>query len=77
MTSKKVYYLLWHTHYDQDLLGGESLKLIGLYSDENLAKDAIEASKGLPGFIEQPENFEIAEIDLNETSWKEGYFTTD
>jgi len=28
----KFFYLLWHIHYDQALLGGEDVKLIGIYT---------------------------------------------
>jgi len=34
-------FLLWHTHFDESLDGGEDVKLIGVYSTKELAENAL------------------------------------
>jgi hypothetical protein len=66
-------YLLWHVHEldaDQD-----DEKLIGVYSSEGAANEALERAKHLPGFCDLPEGFLIALYTLDEDHWREGYVT--
>lgn len=72
----KNVYLLWHTHIDEDLQGGEDTKLIGVYSSEEKATGVVEYYKTKPGFNGQPENFEIVRYDLDKDEWTEGFFTS-
>ena len=48
----------------------ERAKLIGVYSDEEEAKRAIERVKGQPGFRDYPEGFLIDCYELNEDHWR-------
>ncbi|MCB9232146.1 MAG: hypothetical protein H6581_10810 [Bacteroidia bacterium] len=68
-------FLVWHTHIDEDLRGGEDVKFIGVFSTEAKALEIIEKFKLLPGFMEQPENFEISINEINKCGWEEGFFT--
>lgn len=64
-------YLLWHTYENEP--GAEESKLIGIYSSEERAKDAIERLRTKPGFRDYPEGFEIYEDELDMTDWREGF----
>jgi hypothetical protein len=68
-------YLLWHTHLDQGLDGGEDVKLIGVYSTELKAREAQERALLLPGFIEHPKGFEISCCKIDKDNWTSGFFT--
>jgi homoserine kinase type II len=50
-------------------------KLIGVYSNEEEAKRAIERVKGQPGFRDYPEGFVIDPYELNQDNWAEGFVT--
>lgn len=68
-------YLLWHTNIDEDLPGGEDVKLIGVYSSEELAISAQERMVIQFGFRDQPEGFEISTYILDKDNWAEGFIT--
>jgi len=68
-------YLLWHTHLDENLDGGESFKLIGTYSSRSLAEDALERASKLTGFKDHLDGFEIDEYILNDDHWTSGFIT--
>ncbi|TVQ84591.1 MAG: hypothetical protein EA357_02900 [Micavibrio sp.] len=67
----KDVYLLWHTNPDND----DDEKLIGVYSTEENAKNAILSVRDQPGFKDHPESFEICPYRLDCTSWTEGFVT--
>ena len=69
----KSVYLLWHTHIDESLEGGEDVKLIGVYSTMSKAEGALSRTKVLDGFKEQPENFEISCNKLDKDEWTFGF----
>jgi homoserine kinase type II len=50
-------------------------KLIGVYTDEEEAKKAVERVKGQPGFRDYPDGFVIDCYELNQDSWSEGFTT--
>jgi hypothetical protein len=74
-------YLLWHIHpIDGDV--GE--KLIGVYSTDELARDAASRLARAPGFVDLPDlvadddgagGFLISQYTLDEDHWTEGYVT--
>jgi len=59
-------YLLWYTRGDDELL-------IGVYENKAEATAAQHRVKVKPGFAEGTGEFEIAEYQLNQDHWKEGY----
>jgi hypothetical protein len=68
-------FLLWHTHTDEDLAGGEDFMLIGIYSSYELALSAQRRTEVLPGFCDQKDGFEISQKSLDEDSWTTGFIT--
>ncbi len=68
-------YVVWH--YDQETLEDEEHeKLIGAYSTEQLAQEAIERLRDKPGFRDFPERWEIIDMVLDRvTDWAEGFTT--
>ena len=68
---KTPLYLLWHTYEKES--GVEESKLIGVYSSEARAKEALEQVRVQPGFRDHPEGFEIYEDELDMTDWREGF----
>ncbi|NII85340.1 MULTISPECIES: hypothetical protein [unclassified Pedobacter] len=68
-------YLLWHTHYDESLSGGEDVKLIGVYSTETKAEEALLRAKQLDGFKDFHEGFEISVNVLDKDEWTSGFIT--
>jgi hypothetical protein len=67
-------FLLWHVHDFGD--GEEDEKLIGVYSSQEKAKEAIVRLKDQPGFVDLPEGFGIYAYTVDkDTHWTEGYVT--
>ncbi len=71
-------YLLWHQfefkdNKTEDL--DDRAKLIGVYSDEEEAKRAIDRVKDQPGFRDYPEGFLIDAYKLGQDHWTEGFVT--
>ena len=64
-------FLLWHIHDLTDDLGThKEVKLIGIFSSEAKASEAIELVKDKDGFRESPLNcFEIVEMKVDQPSW--------
>jgi hypothetical protein len=55
--------------------GDDDEKLIGVYRTEEDAKAAIERLRRRPGYIDQPDGFQVSRYPLNKDHWIEGYFT--
>ncbi|WP_286776771.1 DUF7336 domain-containing protein [Sphingobacterium sp. UBA2074] len=68
-------FLLWHTHFDKELDGGEDVKLIGVYSSRELAENTLEKMSKVAGFKDQPEGFEISEYSVDKDHWTSGFIT--
>lgn len=68
-------YLLWHTHIDEKLDGGEDFKLIGVYTSMELAEAAQARAELLEGFRDAKEGFEISRYRLDKDEWTSGYIT--
>ena len=71
---KKVF-LLWHTHRDERLSGGEDVKLLGTFSTKENAEKAQTEAALLDGFKDNLEDFEISEYDIDKREWREGFAT--
>lgn len=62
----KSVYLLWYVHGDDELL-------IGVYESQDYAETAEARLKPKLGFADKPGEFQIAEYQLNQDHWTEGY----
>jgi hypothetical protein len=71
----KEVFLLWHTHVDEDLPGGEDSKLLGVFSSFENALTAQNESMKLPGFKDFLEGFEIVSYSIDKREWTEGFAT--
>lgn len=54
---------------------GDQVKLLGVYSTEQLAEERIRAARSLPGFRDEPDCFQIVRYDVDKDEWTSGYFT--
>ena len=68
-------FLLWHTHRDERLAGGEDVKLLGTFTTKENAEKAQAEAAFLEGFKDNLEDFEISEYDLDKREWREGFAT--
>lgn len=66
-----IVYLLQHEREDE--AGYENVKVIGIYSTEELANDAIKALSILPGFRDYPDGFSIDPYTVDKSHWLEGF----
>lgn len=64
-------YLLQHSYELES--GCNEIKVLGIFSSEKSAKDAIEMYKKLPGFCEHMKDFYIDKYFVDERCWTEGY----
>ena len=76
-TSLSDVFLLWHTHDLTDDCGThEEVKLIGVFSSEKKASEALEQLKVMEGFRDFPVScFETAGMKVDQSSWADGFFT--
>jgi hypothetical protein len=51
----------------------ENVKVIGIYSSEQKAAEAIKRLKSKPGFATVKEGFHIDKYELNKDHWTEGF----
>lgn len=70
-------FLLWHTHNSTDDFGAhEEVKLIGVFSSDTKASEALESLKDKDGFREYPLScFEIVKKKIDQPSWIDGFST--
>jgi hypothetical protein len=66
-------WILQHVHAFDD--GHQDVKMIGVFTTEELAQKAIERVKRQPGFRDLPQGFDISELELDRIGWQEGYIT--
>ncbi len=64
-------FLLWHVH--EPPVGEDDVKLIGVYSSQELAERAKERVLSQPGFRDAPKGFQIDRYQLDQDHWTEGY----
>ena len=69
----KSVYLVQHVHLLKE--DEEDVKIIGIYSTKELAREAVERTKLFQGFCDAPKGFYIDEYPLDKDSWTEGYIT--
>jgi len=55
--------------------GEEDVKMIGVYSTEASAAEAVKRMRSLPGFHDAPDGFSIDRYAVDEDNWTEGYVT--
>jgi hypothetical protein len=53
----------------------EDVKLLGVYSSEQMAAEAKERAIGLPGFRDAPDGFDIDCYRVDRDEWTEGFIT--
>ncbi|WP_445712322.1 DUF7336 domain-containing protein [Flavobacterium sp.] len=68
----KEVYILEHCYEINEV---DEIKFIGVYSNEQEAKNAVEILKLQPGFKDRPNDFQINSVKINRTGWTEGYKT--
>ena len=66
-----IVYMVYHSRELDD--GEESLKLIGIYTSEERAKEAIKRVIGQRGFKDFPNGFQIYPHRLDKDGWTEGF----
>jgi len=49
------------------------VKVIGVYSTEDLAREALDRARQLPGFAEEVDGFTISTIDVDKDQWPRGF----
>ena len=49
------------------------VKVIGVYSSETLAKEALDRACKLPGFADEAEGFAISPIEVDRDQWPRGF----
>jgi hypothetical protein len=49
------------------------VKVIGIYSSQAVALEAIQRTRVLPGFIDQPDSFTIYQYDIDKDHWPRGF----
>ena len=64
-------YLLWYER--ETATGEEDNRLIGVYSTEDSAKQAIVRPHEKPGFRDQPDGFRIYTSKMDYTDWREEF----
>jgi hypothetical protein len=63
-------YLLQHVRTVND---DEDIKVLGIYSSEALALEAVERFRKLPGFAGAPDGFSVDAYDIDQDHWTSGY----
>jgi len=49
------------------------VKIIGVYSSEELAEAAVQRTRVLPGFVDNPDSFTIGRYDIDNDHWPRGF----
>jgi hypothetical protein len=62
-------------HHEYLLDERNEVKLIGVYSSQEMAEHAVERFRGLPGFREHPDGFHIDAYPIDEDHWTSGFVT--
>jgi hypothetical protein len=55
---------------------GDDVKLLGAYSTEERALERASRARGLPGFRDEPECFQVDRYELDKDEWTTGYVTS-
>jgi hypothetical protein len=70
---EKIVWLVWHLDDDAPDDVDENEKFIGVYSSEQLAREAVERLRDKPGFRDYPERWQVKDWALDEDHWKQGF----
>lgn len=49
------------------------VKVIGIYSSRAMAESAIERTRILPGFVDEPDSFTIEQYEVDLDHWPRGF----
>lgn len=60
-------------HVIPKLDGEDEMKMLGVYSSRQKARDAVKKYKRLPGFKRYPRNFCVSRSEINKMEWAEGF----
>ena len=71
-----VVYVLQHVHETPNG-DDEDVKMIGVYSSEQKAQEAIARVVKAPGFREHPDGFHIDAYEVDRDNWTEGFTSWD
>ena len=66
-------FALWHERTDET--GCDHEKMLGVYSTEQKAREAMEFLRDKPGFKDYPEGFYIRHCTIDRTEMVEGFVT--
>jgi hypothetical protein len=67
-------FVLQHSYEHDD--GHDEVKMIGVYSSEEKARETVEKLKNAKGFCDYPiECFYIDEYEIDKDNWIEGFFS--
>ena len=67
--------LIFVLRHEHELDGYDQMKILGVYSDLVLAKQAQARFENEPGFRDHKEGFIIHRCHVNEDLWSEGFLT--
>jgi hypothetical protein len=70
-SSAESVYVVQHLHAAPH--GDEDEKLIGVYSSEQAASEAVTRLTLQPGFCEHPDGFHISAYEIDKDHWAEGF----
>lgn len=66
-------FIVHHVHEFSD--GHEDTKLIGVYTSENAAHEAVERLRSVEGFRDNPQGFTVDRYTVDRDNWTEGFVT--
>jgi len=69
----KTLFVVYHVHNTN--VESDTIKLIGIYSSEKKAMDAVTRYRQKPGFKEYPLGFSIDKYHIDQDYWEEGFTT--
>ena len=73
MTDGPPIWLAWH---ECEIDGCKEFKLIGVFSTRERAEAAVDVRRRKPGFVENPDGFEIAPYVVDrDAAWLDGFIT--
>ena len=67
-------YVVQHVHIIND--DEEDVKMIGVYSTEQLGHEAVARLRLQPGFCDVPAGFHVERYELDKDHWTEGFVTS-
>ncbi len=70
---QKYLFKVYHEYDDYPNSNREFLKLIGVYSTIEKAKDAMRRTAELPGFSNYLDGFSISKCQLGKDGWADGF----